>query len=105
MRSLLRYFGGSMIKALIHLFPDVPLERSKFAILSSISPLLIFPINAFTTEKYWNDVDNRKAFFLEFAKKCKFDALVAENWYKISRVSIAEAKVYSFLASFFTLVC
>eukprot|EP00026_Physarum_polycephalum_P003563 Phypoly_transcript_03576.p1 GENE.Phypoly_transcript_03576~~Phypoly_transcript_03576.p1 ORF type:complete len:754 (+),score=101.52 Phypoly_transcript_03576:123-2384(+) len=61
-----KYFKGSLIRALRHVFPNIGLERDKF----------------FSRERYfWNHEPNRKQVFLDYAKRNGFDPLVAENWY------------------------
>jgi hypothetical protein len=42
---------------------------------------------------YWDSATNRRAFFEQFAVFNGFDPLIAENWYKISKNMICEAKV------------
>ncbi len=41
---------------------------------------------------YWNDINNRRNFFIEFAQKHNFDPLVADNWYNVNMNSFNEAQ-------------
>lgn len=43
--------------------------------------------------KYWNNAQNRRKFFDDFAAKRGFDALIAENWYPIQQKDIIAVKV------------
>jgi hypothetical protein len=50
------------------------------------------------SSKFWNEEGNRKFFFEEVAFKLGFDALVPENWYKLTKSQICEEKVsFSFI--------
>eukprot|EP00026_Physarum_polycephalum_P013670 Phypoly_transcript_14096.p1 GENE.Phypoly_transcript_14096~~Phypoly_transcript_14096.p1 ORF type:complete len:309 (-),score=47.32 Phypoly_transcript_14096:29-955(-) len=57
------YYGGSILSALIEVYPDVPFEQEKFG------------------DKFWRTETNRKQFFDSFSSKKGFDYNVAENWY------------------------
>jgi len=54
--------------------------------------LLILSIN-FIAENYWTEKDNRRKFFVDFAKQNGFEPLIAENWYPITRDKITEYRV------------
>ena len=41
----------------------------------------------------WIDNDNKKQIFCLFAKQGKFDPLVADNWYTITKADILQIKV------------
>ena len=45
---------------------------------------------------YWNSEKgkNMRAFFENFAKRNRFDPLVAENWYRFTRDAVAKVEVY-----------
>jgi hypothetical protein len=45
---------------------------------------------------YWHSESNRKKFFDDFAKKKRFDPLVAANWYCVTREEIEAEKVHTF---------
>jgi len=57
------YYGRSVKKALLSLFPDIGLDGTK----------LNMP--------RWNDAANRKKFFEDYAKANGFDPLDPINWY------------------------
>lgn len=42
MKSIMKYFGGSAIKALVYLFPDIGLDSSKFLTFPSNCCLSFF---------------------------------------------------------------
>eukprot|EP00026_Physarum_polycephalum_P001173 Phypoly_transcript_01174.p1 GENE.Phypoly_transcript_01174~~Phypoly_transcript_01174.p1 ORF type:complete len:997 (+),score=112.19 Phypoly_transcript_01174:34-3024(+) len=72
--ALLRHYKGSFMRALLSVFPDIGFDKSKFV---------------FRHQKYWEDPENRRKMFLEFAAKEGFDPLMAENWYPITRTQVA----------------
>ncbi len=39
---------------------------------------------------YWSDVNNRKAFFIQYAKENGFDPFSADDWHKASLPDIYE---------------
>ena len=47
------------------------------------------PISRHRPEGYWEDIENRKSFFLELAKEKGFDPYQPQNWYKVSPGQIA----------------
>jgi len=42
---------------------------------------------------YWQQLENREAFFLELAKELDFDPMIADNWVRLSPNRIYERKV------------
>lgn len=42
---------------------------------------------------YWNNIENRRKFFIDFAKQRGFDPFKPENWAHIARVEITKNKV------------
>jgi len=64
------YHKNSVLQALIHLFPDLALQESKFSIMS---------------RSYWKDENNRRAFFEDFAKGHRMDPLNPNTWYKLHK--------------------
>jgi len=42
---------------------------------------------------YWKDPDNRRKFFLDFARDMEFDPYQARNWLHITKSQIAARKV------------
>eukprot|EP00026_Physarum_polycephalum_P005354 Phypoly_transcript_05386.p1 GENE.Phypoly_transcript_05386~~Phypoly_transcript_05386.p1 ORF type:complete len:586 (+),score=95.25 Phypoly_transcript_05386:3-1760(+) len=65
------YHENNVAKALLDLFPNIGLEKSK---LTFPRPLKEAPA--------WSYKGNRRAFFEEYAKENNFDPLIAENWFK-----------------------
>lgn len=47
-----------------------------------------------TAESYWQDMANRRKFFMDYATENNFDPLLPENWYNVSSYKIKERKVY-----------
>lgn len=41
----------------------------------------------------WEDKENRKEYFIEFARGRKFDPFIADNWYSISKHDFVDSKV------------
>eukprot|EP00026_Physarum_polycephalum_P003023 Phypoly_transcript_03032.p1 GENE.Phypoly_transcript_03032~~Phypoly_transcript_03032.p1 ORF type:complete len:830 (+),score=97.20 Phypoly_transcript_03032:47-2536(+) len=75
-QAVLAYMGG-YCKAVMHLYPDIGLDRNKFQ---------QYP------NSYWLDATNRRKFFVEFAKQNGFDPLVAEHWYAFSKMDVLQSK-------------
>ena len=48
----------------------------------------------FKTENYWKELNNRKKFFIEFARKRRFDPFRKSNWENISLNKIIAHKVW-----------
>lgn len=42
---------------------------------------------------YWQDIENRRRFFLDFAEEQGFDPFVPENWHKVTHTQIVAKKV------------
>eukprot|EP00026_Physarum_polycephalum_P001744 Phypoly_transcript_01746.p1 GENE.Phypoly_transcript_01746~~Phypoly_transcript_01746.p1 ORF type:complete len:627 (-),score=117.38 Phypoly_transcript_01746:106-1986(-) len=61
-----RKYKGSLIRALLDVFPDIGLNQTKFAILP---------------HHYWQNIDNRRNFLIEAARSKGFEPLIAESWY------------------------
>jgi len=74
---MLSYYKGSHIKALVHLYPDIGIDRKKFK---------------HAPQNYWLAAHNRRAFFDNFAKLNGFDPLVPANWHKIKYDQIRSTK-------------
>eukprot|EP00026_Physarum_polycephalum_P000538 Phypoly_transcript_00539.p1 GENE.Phypoly_transcript_00539~~Phypoly_transcript_00539.p1 ORF type:complete len:959 (+),score=132.38 Phypoly_transcript_00539:57-2933(+) len=73
--SVMNHHNDNVPKALLDLFPDIGLESSKFS-----------------TQPMWNEFDNRKKFFLQFAKDNGFDPHNPNNWYSQRRHKLYAAK-------------
>lgn len=50
----------------------------------------------FLLAKYWEHAENRRKFFLDFARDHKFDPLVAKNWYSVSNELVRATRVFKF---------
>lgn len=46
-------------------------------------------------ENYWKSAENRKRFFIRFARDHKFNPFIPENWYSVLPSSIKAATVFS----------
>ena len=109
--GILVEYNGSLAAALLDVFPEIGLDRSSFNFLQSmllldqyfnlfihhyfctfkITVLFILPL--FFVETHWNDVQNRRNFFLEISRRLNFDPLVANNWYS-NCTAIKQSKVH-----------
>eukprot|EP00026_Physarum_polycephalum_P003873 Phypoly_transcript_03889.p1 GENE.Phypoly_transcript_03889~~Phypoly_transcript_03889.p1 ORF type:complete len:768 (+),score=139.06 Phypoly_transcript_03889:1-2304(+) len=74
-QAVLRHHSGSFVKALVHLFPEIQLNEKKFH-----------------PKTFYQDPENRKFFFSDFAQENGFDPLVAKNWYKVPLSVISKYK-------------
>eukprot|EP00026_Physarum_polycephalum_P003771 Phypoly_transcript_03785.p1 GENE.Phypoly_transcript_03785~~Phypoly_transcript_03785.p1 ORF type:complete len:728 (+),score=112.28 Phypoly_transcript_03785:126-2309(+) len=75
--SVLNTYGGSLSKALSSLFPSLKIDESKFHN---------------TRFKFWQEMENQKEFFINFAKLQRFDPLVPENWYNTNIYSVISVR-------------
>eukprot|EP00026_Physarum_polycephalum_P001933 Phypoly_transcript_01936.p1 GENE.Phypoly_transcript_01936~~Phypoly_transcript_01936.p1 ORF type:complete len:910 (+),score=132.37 Phypoly_transcript_01936:109-2838(+) len=75
--TTLEYYNGTISAALVHLFPDIGLDATKFNSM---------PRN------YWDSTQNRRQFFEKFAEDRGFNPLVAENWYSVRAEDLLERK-------------
>eukprot|EP00026_Physarum_polycephalum_P001151 Phypoly_transcript_01152.p1 GENE.Phypoly_transcript_01152~~Phypoly_transcript_01152.p1 ORF type:complete len:1060 (-),score=94.29 Phypoly_transcript_01152:294-3473(-) len=73
--SVIYHHDNSLAKALLDLFPNIGLEKSKLAKLA-----------------LWHNTKIQRMFFEKYAKDNKFDPLVAENWYLQSKQDILATK-------------
>jgi hypothetical protein len=118
---MLKYYNGSLVKALVQLFPNVHFETQKFIgvqgvslTLSSLLSLLSSPLSWFfpffstsfrsfflfslfvnkNTELPWHAKESeRKNFFVEFAESKRFDPNVPENWYPVTQSDVFSFQV------------
>eukprot|EP00026_Physarum_polycephalum_P000419 Phypoly_transcript_00420.p1 GENE.Phypoly_transcript_00420~~Phypoly_transcript_00420.p1 ORF type:complete len:1013 (+),score=147.72 Phypoly_transcript_00420:21-3059(+) len=75
--SLLRYFGGSLKQALLSVYPNIGLEDGKFFRVS---------------QNYWADIENRKKFFENFARRKGFNPRSVHHWHGIPPKSLLPEK-------------
>ena len=110
---MIAYYSGSTIAALLHLFPEIGLDRSKFPMMPSVSRFyfsscccvninIIFFSPSQSLGNHWADIDNRRKFFDKVAEEKGFDPLVAEHWYEIVP-QMLNSKVFTVLQSIYTL--
>jgi len=71
------FYGRSLNRALLHLFPEIELEKQKV-------PTHI--------RAYWSEESRRRKFFVSFAREKGFDPLIAANWYRVTRDEVLAAK-------------
>ena len=93
---MLNYVGGYK-RSLMHLYPDIGLNRDQFLKYvcnegGGESEILIYLLQE---AGYWQDMNNRRRFFVEFAGRNGFDPLVAEHWYAYTKCDILATKVIS----------
>eukprot|EP00026_Physarum_polycephalum_P001891 Phypoly_transcript_01894.p1 GENE.Phypoly_transcript_01894~~Phypoly_transcript_01894.p1 ORF type:complete len:789 (+),score=99.81 Phypoly_transcript_01894:138-2369(+) len=79
-KSMLYYYGGSVVRALLHLFPTVKFDPSKFL---------------FLPKTFWQDPTNRRNFFIDFADRHNFDPLLPSNWYRVSLLQLQQTKYFA----------
>eukprot|EP00026_Physarum_polycephalum_P001298 Phypoly_transcript_01299.p1 GENE.Phypoly_transcript_01299~~Phypoly_transcript_01299.p1 ORF type:complete len:1145 (+),score=200.33 Phypoly_transcript_01299:2-3436(+) len=87
--NILYYHKNSLPQALLDLFPDIGLIRSKLMPqLSNPRP----PVKTRQRGGFWTaaDLKNTRDFFAGYAKRRNFDPLVAANWYSTSRQNVVD---------------
>ena len=75
--------------------PPPPSSKTKL-LISYAAPSTIHSTQQHPTSKpkgYWMNVENRRAFFFEYAKSKGFDPLEMKSWTKVSVYSILKAQV------------
>jgi len=75
-RSVIAYHGQSLSRALMDLFPDIGLEKTKFR------------AHKFT----WDSSESRRKFFEKYAFTSGFDPLHPDGWYAQSTSSFVAMK-------------
>lgn len=85
------------METLASLYPDIGINRAKFKTLPSniiiIILYIIFMCVTCFAGNHFQDLNNRKVIFDDFAKEYGFDPLLAENWYKIKKRQFIRHKV------------
>lgn len=97
--SVLQYYQGNYVEALVQNFPQLRLDATKFSIPSIILTFSYCALLTFDTGSYWLEKANQKWFFEKFAEKWKFNPLVPQNWYSITLPAINAQQVHSSLHS------
>lgn len=90
---MLHTYGHSYSRAVMHLFPELNWDLTKFSRRSRSIVLIFSPHSNFFLENYWQVEANRKDFFLEFAKEKGFDPNNSAAWYKVRSGDVLAAKV------------
>jgi len=67
--TILNHYGGSLIRALMDVYPDIDLDACKFDHKS---------------QNFWQSMENRRKFLDNFASKHGFDPLNPNAWYYVS---------------------
>eukprot|EP00026_Physarum_polycephalum_P000781 Phypoly_transcript_00782.p1 GENE.Phypoly_transcript_00782~~Phypoly_transcript_00782.p1 ORF type:complete len:944 (+),score=105.33 Phypoly_transcript_00782:1215-4046(+) len=67
--GLLQYYEDSFVEAVIAIFPEVTFQIHKF----KQAP-----------KNYWDNKDNRRKFFVDFAKSKGIDPLIPSHWYSLT---------------------
>eukprot|EP00026_Physarum_polycephalum_P001070 Phypoly_transcript_01071.p1 GENE.Phypoly_transcript_01071~~Phypoly_transcript_01071.p1 ORF type:complete len:1197 (-),score=193.28 Phypoly_transcript_01071:69-3659(-) len=75
--AVMEYHGGNFIRALLDLFPNIGLDEDLFVSVP---------------KGFWQDPNNRRAFFAKFAKKNSIDPLRADQWYTASARKLRKEK-------------
>jgi len=73
--TLLGYYNGSHIKALVKLYPELKLKKGNFL----------------NSKKGWKSLGNQRKFFDDFARSKNFNPLDSGNWYFITCKDVRRA--------------
>ncbi len=73
------YWGGTNIKQ------TAPVSMLLIMLQCIVSMKYIPPLSG----GYWNDIQNRRNFFIELAHQNNFEPLVADNWYNFTKSSLS----------------
>ena len=84
---MLSYHGDSLLRALTDLFPHLEFDKSRFPSFR------------------WAKVENRRKFFLNYAKTKGFDPLLETNWYNQSTMDVLATKVPLLSLSLTSSIC
>lgn len=83
---MLDKYNGSVQDMLIDTFDDLKQETPKARVKSG----------------YWDDIENRRSFLLNFAKEMGFDPLVLANWRrKSAKLQANEVQLAKFQKKYF----
>eukprot|EP00026_Physarum_polycephalum_P000339 Phypoly_transcript_00339.p1 GENE.Phypoly_transcript_00339~~Phypoly_transcript_00339.p1 ORF type:complete len:1688 (+),score=210.60 Phypoly_transcript_00339:78-5141(+) len=75
--AILSHYGGSVVEALVQLFPDLALDKSRFSIVP---------------KNHWANKPNQRKFFENYALEKGFDPLEPANWYSVNSDIISSHK-------------
>lgn len=92
----MNYYTGSLVKALVHAYPEIGFNENKFPFVSSRQLLIVIidEMTNCTLEYYWQDKSNRRKLLEEYAVSKKFDPLIPTNWYSITFRDLLKFKVW-----------
>ena len=95
---VIQQYDGNVIEALQHVYPELEINHSRFVTLNRMShEISSFPYSLILyLANHWLRVENRIAFFMEFAKDLGFDPLIADNWHSLDYQALMRYKVFSF---------
>jgi hypothetical protein len=88
--GVIGYYNGSYTASLIHLYPELKLEKSKFRNIGGLIKHMCEVIDLIFTES-WEDPKKRRKFLDNFAQSKNFDPLDAEKWKSITYQDIRDA--------------
>lgn len=93
---LLKYYGGSVISALQQIYPNATIDPMKFKRAPStfsFPTFFFFCIHYINSGNHWQDLNNRRLFFIDFATSMGLDPLQASQWEQVSKDDILASKV------------
>jgi hypothetical protein len=90
---VLAHFKGSLTKALIVLFPEIGLDKSKFMSLPSITTFFSPYLYLRFVDGYWKDIENRRQLLSAFACSKDKDPLSPKTWYNVDFNTFLSYKV------------
>lgn len=98
---MLAHYSNNYVKAIIHAYPELSLDQSKFHFLPSTfhyNFIFFFRFYNLFLAQHWLDARNRRKFFETFARQHSFDPLDPEGWYQnISSERLFSTKVLFFI--------
>lgn len=87
-----------MVNALVHLFPAVPFDKTKFRFLPSMminTDFVARQCSCLVLDSFWKDLRNRKQFFDEFSVSKRFNPLIPEEWYSVTANDVKKFEVFA----------
>jgi hypothetical protein len=104
-RSVMKYYGGKIEKAIAHLFPEIGVEKAKFS-STHLHSIMLFIHSLQGNKLTWQNVQTRRKLLEKIAQQLGIDPLVADNWYTIPTKDTLVKTLqvlfpYSFLFLFF----
>lgn len=97
------FYSGSMVNAAIDLFPEIGLDRSKFAQLPSmiiICVVICYIRLKMFVEGFWQEMGNRRKYLEDYAKEKGFNPLNPDPWYSVSLADFMSYKARDILFIF-----